>query len=104
MVKFVFSHLKLRKQPFLLKFSKSSGAKAHPSDAQAPYTLNLNPKLFEKVLPSIVQSLPAKPKQMVRAELLNTRTAGKDTNTSTTHLATSNTNSTLYVVSGQRWM
>jgi len=32
----------------------------------------------------MVCSLPAKPKQMVRAEPLNTRTAGTDTNTSTT--------------------
>ena len=30
MVKFDFSHSKLRKQPFLLKFSKSRGSKTPP--------------------------------------------------------------------------
>jgi len=42
----------------------------------------------------------------VRAEPLNTRTAGIDANTSITyvHVATSNTNSTLCMKSGQRCM
>jgi len=34
-VKFVFSHSKLRKQPFFLKFSKSRKANAPPSDSHA---------------------------------------------------------------------
>ena len=33
MVKFVFSHSKPRKQPFLLRFSKSKWSLAPPSDA-----------------------------------------------------------------------
>jgi len=35
-VKFVFSHLKLRKQPFLLKFSKSRGALSPPFRRPCP--------------------------------------------------------------------
>ena len=35
-VKFVFSHRKLRKQHFLLKFSKSKGGRDPPADAQSP--------------------------------------------------------------------